>query len=495
MRIGAEMKVIKRLISLMIIVIIASSSTTIVASASANYSSYTYNEWDESAAAPESYNAALSKTGLMLGCGALKEPQDMYMKENGELYIADTGNNRLVVVDRYLNLIKVIDKVTNNGIEENVIDPQGLYISSDETIYISQPSLERVILVKDGNIISVIEKPEHNLISEDFVFQPTKIGVDIYGRAYVLSKGCYIGLLQFDTNGQFVNFFGANKVEITPKILIQYMWKNILTDDQRNAMTSILPIEYSNLDCSTDGFVYSTTVGTSTPFKQVKKLNPLGNNTYFGQGNREINFGDFEVSYSMGSYISSSFIDVKVDKEGFIYGLDITRGRVFERDQEGNLIAVFGGLGNQLGTFSTAIAIEAYAGNVFVLDSLKNNVVMFEPTEYGTMVREATIQYQEGMYLQSVEIWKQVLKRNSNNTLAYTGLGKALSQNGEHKEALKYLKAGGARYSYSRSFSKMRLDIIRTYAPYVTSGLVILLVGLNVIKIIYKVKKNRRKER
>lgn len=484
------MKGIKRLICS--IIILLSISSSMVVYASANYNSYTYNEWDESVAAPDSYIATSGKTGILLGCGVLNGPQDMYMKENGELYIADTGNNRLVVVDKDLNLIQTIDSVMNQGVEEKLTDPQGLFINSEGTIYISQPSLARVILVKDGQVISTIEKPKHNLIAEDFVFVPTKIGVDLYGRVYILSKGCYTGLLQFDVNGKFMAFFGANKVEITATVLFQYMWKNILSDAQRNAMTSILPIEYSNIDCSLDGFVYTSTVGTSSPYNQIKKLNPLGNNTYFKQGKELINFGDKERSYNNANAVDSSFIDIKVDSEGFIYGLDNTRGRIFERDQEGNLIAVFGGLGNQLGTFSTACAIEVYKGQVYVLDSLKNNVVLFEPTEYEILVKEASLQYQEGQYQESVETWKQVLKRNSNNTLAYKGLGKALSQNGNYQEAMKYLQDGGDRYGYSRSYSKMRLEVIRNYASAIAIGFVLLILVINVWKRLGKIRRNRR---
>lgn len=465
--------------------------TGITASAAANYNSYTYNEWDESVRAPESYAAVTAATGFTLGCGKLNKPQDMFIDGNGYVYIADTGNNRIVVADKDLNLVRVIDEISLDGKEEPVTDPQGLYVSKEGILYVAQPSLSRVILLQDNKVISVVTKPEHNLIAEDFVFSPVKIGVDIYGRLYVLSKGCYTGLLQFDKNGKFMDFYGANKVELTPKVLFQYMWKNILTDAQREEMVSILPIEYSNLDCGEDGFVYTTTVGTETPYNQVKKLNPQGNNTYYGLENKEINFGDSEVSYNLGAPVYSSFIDVKVDKDGFLYGLDNTRGRIFERDQEGNLIAVFGGTGNQLGTFLTPIALEAYDGRIYVLDAMKNNVVLFEETEYERLLKEATVKYQQGEYKESIAAWKEVLKRNGNNMLAYRGLGKALAQNKEYKEAMKYLKGGGDRYDYSRAFAKTRLEAIRNNAPAAVAALIIVLLLFKLTKTVIHLKRKR----
>lgn len=456
--------------------------------ANANYPSYTYDEWDTSAGAPDSYTARYSRTGMELDCGNFKEPQDIFISQKGEIYIADTGNNRLVVLDEKLNLIEIMDTITKDGVQEPVTDPKGLYIAEDGSIYIAQTSLGRVIKVVDKTVVETIENPTHALIGEDFSFQPTKIGVDTYGRVYVLSKGCYSGLLQFDTDGKFMDFYGANKVEVTAQVLFQYMWKNLLSEAQREAMTSILPIEYSNIDCADDGFIYTTTVGTKSSSNQIKKLNPLGKNTYFAVGKKEVNFGDEELAYIKGSPKQASFVDLKVDEQGFIFGLDMTYGRIFERDQEGNLIAVFGGIGKQLGTFSTASALDVYQGNVYVLDSLKANITMFEPTEYENLVRQATVYYTEGMYEESAQVWEQVRKRNSNNTLAYIGKGRALTQTGEYKQAMKELKAGGERVSYSKAFAKNRLEVIRAYAPYAV------VVGILLILII-RISKIRNKKR
>ncbi|HHX61307.1 MAG TPA: hypothetical protein GX707_11445 [Epulopiscium sp.] len=477
-------------ISILFIIIICFFNIESFAMA-ANYNSYTYNEWKESVAAPASYAPLVSKTGNMIGVGGLKEPQDIFMDVQGNLYIADTANNRVVITDKDLNLLRVLNKVYINGNEEEIIGPTGLYISEDNILYISQPSLSRILLIKDDQVIQIIEKPVNSLISEDFIFEPTKIGVDIYGRLYVLSKGSYTGLLKFDQNGEFMDFFGANKVEVTSKVLFQYMWKNILSDTQRSSMTSIIPIEYSNIHCNEDGFIYTTTVGTSSPYNQVKKLNPLGNNTYKRQGNREINFGDYERSYNLASTVDSSFIDLKVDEEGFIFGLDYTRGRIFERDQEGNLISVFGGIGNQFGTFTTPIAIETYDRHVYILDSLKNNITIFKPTEYGLLLREATVLYNAGKYEESAKTWEELIKRNNNNILVYEGLGKAFVQEGEYRQALANLKKGGERYSYSRAFAKTRLDTIRQYGPYIIFALIVMIIVLNIFKGVKKLKDRR----
>lgn len=457
--------------------------------AESNFNSYTYDEWDESVAAPDSYQPVMARNGLEIGAGPLNTPQDFFMDADGHLYVADTGNNRILVLDDGLNLVEILETVRMGGEELPLTDIEGMYVTKDHVLYASQTSANRILIIEDGEVTGTIERPVSNLISDDFIFSPTKIGLDIYGRAYVLSKGCYSGLLQFDVDGSFMGFFGANKVEVTAQVAFNYMWKSILSDEQRAAMTSILPIEYSNVDCCEDGFVYTSTVGTQLPKSQVKKLNPLGNNIYFAIGNEEFNFGDEELSYNKGRANYPSFIDVKTDEDGFIFAIDLTSGRIFERDQEANLVAVFGGMGNQLGTFQTPVAVETYGGRVYVLDRLKNNITIFEPTEYGALVEEAIIMYNEGLYDESSRLWMQVLARNANSTLAYNGIGKAYVQGEEYTDALQFLRYSGDKYSYSKAFGKNRLVVVRNYGPYAIAILICVVLGLSVWKRVMRRKK------
>ena len=450
--------------------------------AQSNFNSYTYDEWDESQKAPAGFQPVLVKNGMEIGTGNWKTPSDFFMDDDGMLYVADTGNNRLIVLNEELELQEIIETVTMNGEEIALEDVQGLYVSDEGVIYACQTSLSRILLIQDKNVIGTIDRPVSSLIPEDFSFAPTKVGIDVYGRAFVLSKGCYSGLLQYDLDGSFMGFFGANKVEVTADVLFSYMWKSILSDEQRAAMTSILPIEYSNVDCGADGFVYTSTVGTQLPQSQVKKLNPLGNNVYFAVGNREFNFGDEEITYNKTTPNYPSFIDVKVDKDGFIYAIDLTSSRVFVRDQESNLISVFGGYGQQTGTFNTPVAVECRGDRVYVLDRLKNNITVFEPTEYGALVKQAVLAYDQGLYSEAEILWKQVLERNANSTLAYNGIGKALAQENRYDEAMQYLRLSGDRYSYSRSFGKNRLELVRNYGVYAIGGIAVLAVAMAIFK-------------
>ena len=158
-----------------------------------------------------------------------------------------------------------------------------------------------------------------------------------------------------------------------------------------------------------------------------------------------------------------------------IFGLDAARGRVFEYDQEGRLLNIFGSSGYQAGSFQTPCAIEGYDGKVYVLDSTKNTLTVFEPTTYGALIEEATQLYNDGRYQEARTIWKQVLEYNVNCELAYTGIGKALYESGEYQEAMVYLELGYDREAYSQAFSDYRMEVLRKYAPYVLTGTLVLI--------------------
>ena len=132
------------------------------------------------------------------------------------------------------------------------------------------------------------------------------------------------------------------------------------------------------------------------------------------------------------------------------------------------------------------MAVECRGDRVYVLDRLKNNITVFEPTEYGALVKQAVLAYDLGHYSEAELLWKQVLERNANSTLAYNGIGKALAQalaqENRYDEAMQYLRLSGDRYSYSRSFGKNRLELVRNYGIYAISGIVILAVAASILK-------------
>lgn len=467
--------------------------------AEAVYPSYTYNEWDESVSTPQGYVVETTIRGAQAEGGAWKQPQDLCVTAEGHILLADSGNDRILEYDGEWHLLREITQATlENGETLPLAGPNGLHVSQDGTLYVALKKSAQAFVanLETMRVSLLIENPRNPLLGDDFTFSPAKIGADNAGRIYILSTGCYSGFLQFSPQGEFMGYYGANKVAVTPEVLFNYYWKSIMTNEQRQNMTSILPVEYSNLYCAPDGFVYATTVATSSPVNQVKRLNPLGNNTYLARGDKEINFGDEELAVTSQGAASSTllptFVDAVVTADSeFVFAVDRSYGRVFERDRTGNLIAVFGALGTQEGTFRQPVALDLLDGKVLVLDTAKNNVTVFAPTAYANLVHQAVSLYNAGEYEASRSVWNDVLKHNSNATQAYAGVGRALLKENQHEEALQYFKLGDSREEYSQTYRIVRLNRLRDGAV----GAVCIVAALAVlVKVVSFIKKKRKKD-
>ena len=102
---------------------------------------------------------------------------------------------------------------------------------------------------------------------------------------------------------------------------------------------------------------------------------------------------------------------------------------------------------------------------VLVLDTAAGCITRFEQTEFGTLVSEAMELYSRGLYTESVEPWNQVLKYNSNYTMAYIGLGKAHLELNNLEEALEYFKIAHYEPGYNDAYRILRVDNMRDDFP------------------------------
>jgi len=484
------MKIINMLAVLIVLSAVALSPAVVMAEAP--YQAYVYNEWDKSKAAPNSYLPEAVYTGVEVGVDAFRDPQDMFVDNRNQIYIADTGNNRIVKLDGQFKLIEIVQQLELNGQPSTLSQPTGIYVDDAGVMYIADKGNSRVVRVQTSNQIDlVIEKPNHPLIPQEFVFKPSKVAADSAGRIYVLSEGQYYGLMQFDIEGAFTSYYGSNKIEVTPAVVLEAFWKSILSREQRESMVKLLPIEYSNLHVGPDDFIFTSTIVSKNSREQIKKLNPLGNNVLKGREG-ELAFGDREFSMQQGVKIDTSFIDVTVDSVGFIAALDRTRGRVFEYDQEGNPTAIFGAIGDQKGTFLQPSAIDYLNQDILVLDGKKNSISQFRLSKYGSLVREATTLYNQGKYEEAAVIWQTVSMRNSNSSVAHVGIAKALEKEENYSQAMMHFKLGAERTGYSDSYGQIRIQTVRDYLPTIMTIIFFVVLGMYGYKLMRNMTLKRR---
>ncbi|RAP78686.1 hypothetical protein DL346_06105 [Paenibacillus montanisoli] len=417
---------------------------------------YNYSYWGEAVPAPDPYRAERVVYGKDLGIGPMSAPQDLYISEAGLVYIADTGNSRIIVLNKKLQVERVIDGFDNGSNHDAFNQPEGVFADADGRLFVADTQNRRIVeLAADGALTRIIAEPKSSLIREGFQYAPIKVVADKAQRLYVISRGSYEGIMEFDSGGAFSGFVGTNRVKFNPMDLF---WKRISTKKQRDQMEQFIPLEFNNIAIDTDGFMYTTTVEENSS-RPIKKLNPSGVDILRSEGYFPPK-GDIRTLDTGSIPGSSIFADVTQDVSGMYSALDSKRGRIFTYDKDGNLLYMFGGLGAEQGKFRSPAAIGMLGEQVIVLDKDNNRLTVLEPTRYGSLIREAVVSLDNGKVDQSSEAWGKVLQLNSNFEVAYIGIGKSLMKQGDNKAAMEYFKLGNNREKYSEAFKRYRKQIV-----------------------------------
>lgn len=439
---------------------------------------YTYEYFGFQLESPDVYSPEAQLLGSQLGIGDFNNPKSLFVRDE-YLYIVDSGNNRIVVVDRFFELIRVIDKVYIDGKESTFLNPSDIFVDKKGEIYICDTDNNRVLHTdSELNVIKIYIKPADPTVLGETNFSPLKCVADSAGRLFVLAANVNQGFMEFDKNGEFTNFTGANPVKAT---FWQALKKRLMTKEQRARMVQFVPTEYSNLAIDQDDFLYATTT-TFTPgelansiIQPVRKLNSIGADILVRNG-YEPPIGDLQ--WGLGGDISgpSRFEDVTPMENDTYFCLDRNRGRIFGYDFQGNMLYAFGGIGNRLGYFLYPVSIEHMGTDLFVLDNRTVSVTRFTLTEFGFYINRGLELYKEGRYEESAEYWKKALKINGNYDLAYIGIGRALLREGKYKEAMKYFKSKRDLNNYSKAFTEYRQEWVEKNIKYLLLGAAVLII-------------------
>ncbi|AUS95391.1 hypothetical protein CDQ84_15110 [Clostridium thermosuccinogenes] len=355
---------------------------------------------------------------------------DIFIDDDDILYIADTGNGRIIVSTLEGELISVIGE----GI---LTAPSGIFVDREGNIYAADPRKEKVFVFSpDGELIREYTKPEGSLYGKNNRFVPQKLVVDAAGSLYVISEGNTNGIAQLSKQGEFLGYFGAN---YTPLFIHEIIRRLTFTKEQREQLKLNVPPSPKNLTIDDRGLVYTVTQGAGT--KGLKKFNMAGINML------DDTLPDENITDVAIGQIENIFV---VSTEGYIY----------EYSREGDLLFLFGGRDdgkNRSGLFVSAAAIDVdKSGHLYVLDTESNKIQIFEKTEYASIVHEALNLYQEGYYIESKDPWEEVLRQNSLFDYAYRGIGQAHYKLENYEQSLAAFRLGGDKAGYSSSFWEVR---------------------------------------
>lgn len=477
------------LVSLLTLIVIF--TMTVPAFAYVPYNTYNYDFYGEAVGSPSGYVPEQIYLSEDLGISSIHNPNDIYVSAKEQIYMLDLGGvnarGRLCIFDKNFKLISEFKYLTDmDGSQYSMKNPNGVTVDKDNNIYICDTDNAAVLKVDhSGKILKKYEQPGDDVFDASYTYQPYKIVIGINGAAYVISRGCLDGILEFDTDGNFVRFFGAPRIQLSVRDYIQIYWRKIYRAFAGAQVDEIfvtyVPTEFENIDIDDNGFIFSTVIANESSIDEVSKLNFTGANTLSPttkstkkvSDNLSKNYGDLQT---IGKDNDNNFVDIVVDDDGFFSVLDTKLSKIFEYDAEGNLIFVYGGEGQQIGTMDQASSMAKLGSKTLITDKTLCSITVYDLSDYGKALHEAVVLYNQGLYSEAFPLWQEVLLYNANSDIAHVGIGKVYYMNGEYEKSMNEFRLANDRENYSRSYELYRKERIRDNFGLVATLLVVIIV-------------------
>lgn len=461
--VGREEKLVKRVISICLIFIL--SMMVGMPAMAAGTDSYTRidipGEKTQLQLAREMYEVECTIDASSLGLDeSLEGITDICCMEDGSILLLCGAESRLIRINSDFSLKDEIIVTDKNGEVVNYTGAKGIYSDSEGTIYLADTNNERILMLDEqGKVTGALEKPKSDLIPEDFMYQPVSITKDKQGYTYILSLGCYYGALLYTPNNEFLGFYGANTVKSNVLDTLSFLWEKLTSNDEKKAAsTKKLPFSFVDFDFDPEGYMVTCTDNTgeveakSNGVGQIRKISPNGENILYkkkltkgSETSSNINFLEDKVVYQEetgnATVRPQKLVSISVSNAGYIYALDNTNGTIYIYDDECNLMSAFGGglgVGEQEGTFKTPVSLTLSKEKVLVADYDNRNITVFKMTEYGKYLSDAQSAYLNGDYSDAKEAWHKVLAGDRGNQLALRGLAMVYYNEGNYELALDY---------------------------------------------------------
>jgi len=389
----------------------------------------------------------------------LNKPENISFGKNDVLYIADTGNRRIVLFDT--NSGNVVRTVHYDGFTS----PRGVFITEDETLYVADSGAHAVFIFSaQDECIKTINTP-HSMAFGDTQFSPYRVGVDPRGNMYIIGEGVFSGIIHLSSEGEFLGFFSSNKTTLS---IAQFLQNIFFTDRQKEGLLDRIPLTFSNVFVDPRGIVYSVSMGRDVVMEgqALKKHDMAGRNM-------------------LETWTTMSLTDVTVDNHGNIFSTSLN-GWIQVNAQDGEEIFFFGAghlsAEDIAGWYSnlSSIAVSSQ-GHIWTLDTEKAFLQSYTPTEYTQSIYRAQRYFNEGHYTEAQREWQNVLRFNQMSVLAHNGLGKAYLYQEEYEKAQYEFYVAGNREFYSQAFWETRNNWLLGNISYILIALVVIFGGLFII--------------
>ena len=232
-------------------------------------SNYIYDSNNRQVPAPPAY--LHERTFMLSDFQDMEDPEGNKIKDlkamraacvkNDRIYI--TCKTRLIIFSSdFEQLLYTSDKYIGlDGYKANFDSNEGIFVTDTGEYYICEPDRSRILhFSKDNEILRVLDNPGITGVDAGVKYRPTQLVVDEAGRMFVIAKGMYEGIVELDSDGTFVGFYGVNEVKYN---LWDLLWRKIATGSQRSKQSLWLPTDFTNICLDADGFKFATVQSSS----------------------------------------------------------------------------------------------------------------------------------------------------------------------------------------------------------------------------------------
>ena len=371
------------------------------------------------------------------------------LDQNGQ-YQAFIKNIKTEAVDAKTGKVKSVNAQIN-GQNVTLTGPEGVFFHEKANeLYVCDTGAQR-ILVLDGDTYlfkRAILRPEN--MTGETEFKPSKITVDNADRIYVVVQSSYEGIIELNEDGSFSRYFGVNEPQIN---MVDFLWKSIASDKQKEKMGKTYAPAFNNITLDGEGFIMAVT-SDSASADMVFRLNFAGANVLREMGNTMV-IGDLKTENP------SAFVDIAVKPYGTYAVLDKTYGHVFLYNFDGELQCVFGSKGSAVGQFKTPSSIVWLGDKLVIGDADLKCAYIYEPTAFGSALLKAGEAYYNGEWDTATAYFEEVLRLCANLETAYVGIGKNLLMKEDYEGAMYNFKLGNNREFYSKAYKGYRTIVMK----------------------------------
>ncbi len=431
------MKKNRQILAAILIALICFVNTATIRASEATSYTYTQDDKMDPIRTQDAYLPQQTITGI-----GLNAAEDMFIDSSNMMYIADTGNARIVKYD--INSGTAAEEFTYPEFQT----PKGIYVTLTGEVYVADSKAKAVFVFdKNWELIQKLERPQVPAFG-DTAYEPSKVAADESGNIYIVGEGVYNGVIQMSGDGEFLGFFAVNKANLS---LFQKIQTLVFTREQLGRMLNRNPTTFANVMLDYRGIVYTVTLGENQD--PIKKHKTNGSNMF-----ADTVYGFTDIS------------DIWVDDNLLIYASS-KRGYVDVYTPEGEWLFEFGSYVSNLDVAGLYSSLSTLAvdqnGYIWTIDSIKGYLQSYAPTSYAEKVYEALKLYDGGHYEEALAVWDEVLAMNQMSVVAHDGIGKAYMSKYDFESAMAHFEVAGNHELFSQAFWELRNDWLQKYLKYI----------------------------